>query len=314
MSKLKQENEWLEFSLIIEQDQVEKVTDLLTSIMPAGLVIERVYDGLFPHELEDAIVPVRVYGYLQVDDQTSIIRSTIISALLELPPEISLKEPLFSPLTNQNWATVWQERYQPIPLGKRLIVVPSWLENPQPERLEIKMDPGMAFGSGTHPTTQLSLILLENHMEDTKSSQEMIDIGSGSGILSIAGSKLGVQRVLGVDNDPEVIRIAAANAVQNLVSDQVDFRTGSVEEILSGDYGLTEAPLVVANIIAPILTDLFKRGIADIISPGGTMLLSGILKEQLPDMLELLRNNKLILREQSQEEDWIALRAEKPTN
>jgi ribosomal protein L11 methyltransferase len=191
-------------------------------------------------------------------------------------------------------------------------VVPSWLENPQPDRLEIKMDPGMAFGSGTHPTTQLSLILLENCLAEM-GYQEMIDIGSGSGILSIAGSKLGVQHVLGVDNDPEVIQIATANASQNQVLSKIDFQLGSVEEILEGTFRLTEAPLVVANIIAPVLTSLFEKGMADIISPGGTLLLSGILTEQLPDMLNLLKNKQLVLREQYQEEDWIALRIEKPS-
>ncbi len=313
MANKNQENKWLEFSLIVEQDQVERVSCQLTGIMPSGLVTERIYDRVFPHELDLVMVPVRIYGYLPMDDQIDNLRASIISALLELSPEISLPDPVFRPLKNQSWATAWQERYVPVPLGKRLIVVPTWLENPQPERLEIKMDPGMAFGSGTHPTTQLSLILLESLLAEVL-VQKMIDIGSGSGILSIAGCKLGVKRVLGVDNDPEAVRVSAANVDQNQVTDQVDFQLGSVEDILKGKYELTQAPLVTANIIAPVLSSLFDQGLAEIISPGGTLLLSGILKEQLPGMLDLIKNKLLIVREQSQEKDWIALQVEKPSN
>lgn len=299
--------------MIVEQDQVEKVINQLTGIMPSGLVTERIYDGVFPHELDLVMVPVRIYGYLPINDQTDNLRASIISALLELSPEISLPTPVFKPLKNRSWATAWQERYVPIPLGTRLIIVPTWLENPQPERLEINMDPGMAFGSGTHPTTQLSLILLESLLAEVP-VQKMIDIGSGSGILSITGCKLGVNRVLGVDNDPEAVRVSVANADQNQVINQVDFQLGSVEEILNGKFGLTQAPLVTANIIAPILSRLFDKGLADVISPGGTLLLSGILKEQLPGMLDLLKNKLLIVRKQIQEENWIALRVEKPPN
>ncbi|MFV1948445.1 MAG: 50S ribosomal protein L11 methyltransferase [Anaerolineales bacterium] len=313
MANKNQEKQWLEFSLIVEQDQVEKVINQLTGIMPSGLVTERIYDGVFPHELDLVMVPVRIYGYLPINDQIDNLRASIISALLELSSEMSLPAPVFKPLKNRSWATAWQERYVPIPLGLRLIIVPTWLENPQPERLEINMDPGMAFGSGTHPTTQLSLILLESLLAEVP-VQKMIDIGSGSGILSIAGCKLGVNRVLGVDNDPEAVRVSVANADQNQVINQVDFQLGSVEEILNGKYGLTQAPLVTANIIAPVLSKLFDKGLADVISPGGTLLLSGILKEQLPGMLDLLKNKLLIVRKQIQEENWIALRVEKPPN
>ena len=310
MTKHNQKNEWLEFSLILEQDQVGLVSDRLTGIVSSGLVTERIYGDLFPHELDTVIVPVRLYGYLPIDAKLESARSAIISTLLELSQDLSLPELVFTPLKNQNWATAWQERYEPIPLGERLIIVPSWLENPQPDRLEINMDPGMAFGSGTHPTTQLSLILLEKCLDEIKVRQ-MIDIGSGSGILSIAGCKLGAERVLGVDNDPEVIPVSAANADRNKVSGQVDFQLGSVEEILSGKFGFNQVPLVTANIIAPILTSLFEKGMAEIVSPGGTLLLSGILNEQLPAMLAVITNQQLIVREQSQAEDWIALRVEK---
>jgi ribosomal protein L11 methyltransferase len=126
MENQKQEDQWLEFSLIVEQDQVEKISDLLTGIIPSGLVTERIYGVLFPHELDHVIVPVRIYGYLQVNDQIDNLRSSIIAALLEL----SLPEPVFRPLKNRDWVTAWQERYVPIPLGKRLIVTLIRIKSP----------------------------------------------------------------------------------------------------------------------------------------------------------------------------------------
>ncbi len=310
MTKHNQQNEWLEFSLILDQDQVGTVSDYLSEIVTSGLVAERIYGGIFPDELDTVIVPVRLYGYIPIDDSIDKTRSAIISTLSELSQDLSLPEPVFTPLKNQNWATAWQVRYEPIPLGERLIIVPSWLENPHPERLQINMDPGMAFGSGTHPTTKLSLIMLEQFLDDFTVPQ-MIDIGSGSGILSIAGCMLGAERVLGVDNDPEVIRVSSANADRNKVSDKVDFQLGSVAEISSGKFGFKQAPLVVANIITPILTSLFEIGLSGIVSPGGTLLLSGILEEQLPGMVAVINRHQLRVREQRQEGEWIALRVER---
>jgi ribosomal protein L11 methyltransferase len=308
-----QEKNWIEFSLVVDQDLAEPITNNLAGLIPGGLVVERDYDGVFPHELDTAIVPVRIYGYLPVDPQLDQIRAEIRAALAQLHLDLSIPEPVYEPLKNQNWATAWQIRYQPIPLGKRMIIVPSWLENPLPERLEIKMDPGMAFGSGTHPTTQLSLILLESCL-DTAPVKQMIDVGCGSGILSIAASKLGADQVLGVDNDPEAVLVSAANARLNLVDSSVSFACGSVDEILTGRFKFPQAPLVAANIIAPILTSLFEAGLEKVVSPGGTLVLSGMLEEQLPGMLELLEQNGLAVREKIQEGDWLALRTEKPSS
>jgi len=306
-----QDKHWIEFSLVVDQDLADPITEILAGLIPGGLAAERNYQGIFPHELDKAVVPVRIYGYLPVDPHLDQIRAEITSALADLPSDLSIPEPVFEPLTNQNWATTWQTRYQPIPLGKRIIIVPSWLDNPLPKRLEIKMDPGMAFGSGTHPTTQLSLILLEDCL-DGPPIQQMIDVGCGSGILSIAASKLGVDRVLGVDNDPEAITVSSTNATLNQVSTRVCFAYGSVAEILKGEFEFSQAPLVAANIIAPILISLFEAGLAEIVSPGGILLLSGLLDYQFPEMLTVLKRKGLTVREQIQEEDWMALQVEKP--
>ncbi len=141
------------------------VGNALLGILPAGLASERVFDGVFPHELDQVTGPVRIFGFYP-EEQDLEFRSMIERSLKGLSAKVDLPDPVFSSLVNKNWAAAWQERYQPIPLGKKLIVVPSWLENPDPERIPIYIDPGMAFGSGVHETTQLSMVLLESCLID----------------------------------------------------------------------------------------------------------------------------------------------------
>ena len=127
---------------------------------------------------------------------------------------------MFTPIADQNWMEAWKQHYKPIPIGKRLMIVPAWLDSPEPNRVPIKIDPGMAFGTGTHPTTQLCLELIEKAMGNggwlmenrSPINQEpltVIDVGCGSGILSIAALKLGAKQALGVDIDLESVKTRA---------------------------------------------------------------------------------------------------------
>jgi ribosomal protein L11 methyltransferase len=230
--------------------------------------------------------------------------------LQDLRIKIDLPNPAYSSLENKNWAAAWQERYHPIPLGEKLIVVPSWLENPQPGRIPIFIDPGMAFGSGVHETTQLCLILLEDALSEQPST-EMIDVGCGSGILSIAAAKLGVKQILGVDSEPEAIRVSVENAKKNGVKSSANFASGSVAEILSGKLPLSRASLVVANIIAPILEELFQVGLGELVPVNGRLILSGILQNQMASILNCLEMEGFEVKTRKKEGEWIAVLAEK---
>jgi len=291
---------------VVDQELVDPIITILSEIIPVGLAVERIYGDVFPDELDQIIVPVRIFGYLPADSQLEETRAQIIKALANIRKEFSIPEPVFSYLEEQDWATAWQVRYRPIPLGDRLIVVPSWLENPSPERISISMDPGMAFGSGTHPTTQLSLVLLEKCIS-LNPVEDLMDIGCGSGILSIAAAKLGAARILGVDNDPDAVRVSRMNAEQNGIKEAITFSEGSVTEILQKDFDFSEASLVVANIIAPILIELFENGLGELVSKGGNLILSGILREQLPDMMNLLERQRIFLKENQQQDEWAAV-------
>ena len=311
MNEIKQEPKWLEFSIEVDQDMADMVGNVLIGILPAGLVSERVFEEVFPHELDQVKGPIRIFGFYP-EEEDLIYRERILEALNGLKDKVDLPDPIFSSLENKNWAAAWQERYQPIPVGDKLIVVPSWLENPDLERIPIYIDPGMAFGSGTHETTRLTLAMLEKCLTE-QSHTELIDVGCGSGILSIAAAKLGVDKILGVDSDPEAIRVSRENAKKNNLKKTIAFHTGSVQEILSEIFSLPRATLVVANIIAPILEELFEEGLGDIVSPDGHLVLSGILEDQLPALLNRLEQSDFKVRNTLRQGEWVAVHAEKIT-
>jgi ribosomal protein L11 methyltransferase len=222
-----------------------------------------------------------------------------------------LPAPVYKQIADQNWMEAWKQHYKPIPIGQRLIILPVWLDSPEPERIPIKIDPGMAFGTGTHPTTQLCLQLMEVFFDNQSSivnrKSKIIDIGCGSGILSIAALKLGVTTALGVDIDVESVRNSRENADKNGIGEEFIIGQGSVAEVLAGKFPLKRAPLVVANILAPIIIRLLDAGLADLAEPGGTVILSGIMVEQADAVIEAAQAKGLALSAQEQMGDWVAL-------
>src|SRR5687768_8201061 len=221
-------------------------------------------------------------------------------------PAASYKE-----IADQNWMEAWKQHYNPILIGKSVVIVPAWMEYPEPDRIAIKIDPGMAFGTGTHPTTQLCLELMEEYFEKlsvvNRQLSIVIDVGCGSGILSIAAIKLGAARALGVDIDPGSIVNARENADTNQVGDELILDVGSVQEILDGKFAFNRAPLVVANILAPVIIRLFDAGLTDLIEENGAIVLSGILQEQAQSVIVAGQAKGLKMIERRQMGDWVAL-------
>jgi ribosomal protein L11 methyltransferase len=183
------------------------------------------------------------------------------------------------------------------------------MENPSPERIPIRIDPGMAFGTGTHPTTQLCLEMLEEIIDASaqQSDMQMIDLGCGSGILAVAALKLGAAHALGVDIDQEALQSARKNAQANNVAEQLEFGLGSLNEILQGTYSIHQADLVLANILAPVVVRLLDEGLEKLLISGGEIVLSGILDEQVDEVAEAVTRNGLRLIDRRQIDDWVAL-------
>jgi ribosomal protein L11 methyltransferase len=303
---------WLEVSLTVDGELAEAVADVLARFAPNGVMTEQGVKFLDDEDQGTPTEPIVVRAYLEIDKHIEETRQKLEESLFYLGMIQPLPSPIYRQIADQNWMEAWKQHYKPIPIGERLIILPVWLDSPEPERIPIKIDPGMAFGTGTHPTTQLSLNLIEKKFKTLKVSKtfrvlNVIDIGCGSGILSIAALKLGATTALGVDIDIESVRNSRENADKNGIGAEFIIGQGSVTEVLDGRFPLVQAPLVVANILAPIIIRLFNDGLADLVEPGGTVILSGIMQGQEQKILETAQAQGLVLNEREEMGDWVAL-------
>ena len=297
---------WLEVSMIVDGELAESVADVFARFAPNGVMTEQ---GVKYNDAEDAGTPtgpIAVRAYLEINDQIEETRQKLEEALFYLGMIRPLPAPSYKQIADQNWLEAWKQHYQPILIGKRLLILPAWMDSPEPSRIAIKIDPGMAFGTGTHPTTQLCLELMEKAFV-ARHMSHVIDVGCGSGILSIAALKLGAEKVLGVDIDPESIINSRENADVNEVGAELILSAGSVQEILGGNFAFKQAPLVVANILAPVIVRLFQAGMANLIVENGSIVLSGILFEQEQSVIEAGQAQGLKMIERRQIGDWVAL-------
>jgi ribosomal protein L11 methyltransferase len=296
---------WLEVSLTVNGELAEAVADVLARFAPNGVTTEQAVDFVNDEDEGTPVGPVTVRAYLGVDEQLEERRQKLEESLYFLGMIQPLPVPVFTMIPDENWMEAWKVHYQPIPVGRQLIIVPAWLESPDANRISIKIDPGMAFGTGTHPTTQLCLELLESN---TLKGSRVIDIGCGSGILSIAALKLGADLALGVDTDEASVKASRENAHANGIhADRFEIGQGSVSEVLSGKFKIWDAPLVLANILAPVIIRLFDEGLADLKVAGGAIILSGILADQANRVIASAEDHGLKLMEKRQVGDWVAL-------
>ncbi|HUG34522.1 MAG TPA: 50S ribosomal protein L11 methyltransferase [Anaerolineales bacterium] len=302
---------WLEVSLTVDGELAESVADVFSRFAPNGVMTEQ---GVAYNDAEDPGTPagpITVRAYLEVNDRLEETRQKLEESLFYLGMIRPLPNPAYRQIADQNWMEAWKQHYKPILIGEHLLILPAWMDSPDPNRIAIKIDPGMAFGTGTHPTTQLCLELMERMLDllglKDLTGLHVIDIGCGSGILSIAAIKLGAKQALGVDIDGESIVNSRENAETNRVGKELILGVGSVAEILAGQFPLKSAPLVVANILAPVIVRLFDAGMVDLIEGGGAIILSGILLEQEGSLLEAGQAHGLGMIERRQMGDWVAL-------
>ena len=302
---------WLEVSMTVDGELAEAVADVFARFAYSGVMMEQ---GVKYNDAEDAGTPtgpIIVRAYLEMNEQIEEKRQELEESLFYLGMIQPLPVPTYKQIADQNWMEAWKQHYKPILIGERLVILPAWMDSAEPNRVAIKIDPGMAFGTGTHPTTQLCLELMEEWFNQSKiqnQSKTVIDIGCGSGILSIAALKLGAKQVLGVDIDTESITNSRENATTNRVGDELILGVGSVLEILDGKFAFKKALLVVANILAPVIVRLFDARLADLMDDNGAIILSGILLEQEQSVIAAGQAKGLEMIERKQIGDWVALR------
>ena len=313
--------DWLEVSLTVLPEVEEAVADLLAQFAPEGVSSTPAQVEIIAEAegIARPAGPVTLRAYLPADVTLEAVRARLEAALSQLDPAQVLSFPHYTPISKVNWAEAWKVHYRPFRVGRRLMVVPAWLNPPlAAEDIPLRLDPGMAFGTGTHATTQLCLAAIESHLI---SGSPVLDLGTGSGILAIAAAKLGAGPILALDIDPEAVRVARENIARDRAADkvgansaelQIRVEQGSLAEVLAGQFGSTAYPLVVANILATALVTMFGQGLARTVSPGGLILLSGILDTQAGEVRAAFEAHGLEFVDQEGLEDWVVIIARRP--
>ena len=202
---------------------------------------------------------------------------------------------------DQDWSECWKQYYKPFRAGKHLVVKPSWETwDADPEDRIIELDPGMAFGTGTHETTAMCVEMIEKHY----TGGSVLDVGTGSGILAIAAARLGARSVLGVDIDPMAVKVARENVEKNGLTDVIDIREGDLVKGLDN----VKCDFAVANILADVIA-LLAGPLKKHLAPNAVFVCSGILKEREEDVRRVLSDQGYTLFDRLQKGDWVALAA-----
>lgn len=217
--------------------------------------------------------------------------------------DIGKGQVIINQVNEENWANAWKRYFKPFKVGKRIIVKPTWEEYKRIENdIIVEIDPGMAFGTGSHETTSMCLELLEKYI---KAKDTVIDIGCGTGILGITAAKLGAETVTCIDFDENACKVAADNTLLNKMENKVRVLKGN---LLGGI--MIKADLIIANIIADVIIDLSDKAYR-LINPGGLFISSGIIADRKKDVINQLKSNKYKIKEVMETREWCAIVGEK---
>ncbi|MFT8390477.1 MAG: 50S ribosomal protein L11 methyltransferase [Sporolactobacillus sp.] len=305
---------WSELCIHTTEEAIEPITNILYEAGAAGVAIEDSRDlvrsagaSAETYQLNPDDYPldgVNIKVYLPI---TSFLGETVaeikqaVSNLRNYSFNIGENRWTISERNEEEWATAWKKYYKPVAVGDQFQIVPSWsdYQSKDQTRQTIELDPGMAFGTGTHPTTVLCLEALEQYMI---AGDKVLDVGTGTGVLSIAAAKLGAHCVLGVDLDPVAVHSAQLNVKLNKVQERVTVRQNDLIHSLKPGYDL-----IVGNLLAELVLRLAKEGIASLLAPGGRLIVSGIICDKKERVIEALQEVGLSVIACTEKGDWVCL-------
>ncbi|MBM7697968.1 50S ribosomal protein L11 methyltransferase [Kurthia huakuii] len=310
---------WSELSIHTTEEAVDAISNILHEAGASGVVIEdsqdferqrdQQYGEIYALDREDFPQEgVIVKAYLPV---SSFLAENVkeiklaINNLKKFNINLGANEVSLSEVDEEDWSTAWKQYYHPVKISNRFTIVPTW-ENYEPvesDELMIELDPGMAFGTGTHPTTVMSLQALEKHVQQ---GMYVTDVGTGSGVLAIGASMLGANHVHALDLDPIAVRSAKENIALNKIGGTIDVVEGDLLDTVK-----EPADIVVANILAEIIMT-FTDDAYTVVKPGGLFITSGIIETKKEDVKQSLTNAGFIIDEVMMMEDWVTIVSRKP--
>ncbi len=294
---------WLELSIKSPPEFVEPLSHIFYKYGEGGVSVE--YPAEFnPDEGEVAPVPdfLTIKTYLRFDETLDHRRANIeigvklVAHVCEIEPLVERK------VEEEDWESNWKEYFHPITIGKKLVICPTWRTSDcYPQRSVVMLDPGMAFGTGHHPTTRMCLELLE---EIIQGEEKVLDIGCGSGILSIAAVQLGAEFSRGIEIHENAVDVARENCVSNNVDDKIDIVLGTLDE-----HKFNECyDVAVANISSKVIVDLIQSLVGSI-KVGGALILSGILSESFANIERAVSGVDVRIEDVKRDGDWVAILA-----
>ncbi len=298
---------WTEITVSIPNEYLESASAIANMTVPYGIYIED-YSDLESSAWEIAHIDLIDEDLISKDRENSIIHIYIsecdnaAEALEFLKERLSAEKIPFAvgdtSIDDADWNENWKKYFKPIEIGEKLAVVPSWefYENKE-HRTVLSIDPGAAFGTGTHATTSLCLELLQNYV---KNDTQMLDIGCGSGILALASVLLGGKSAFGVDIDAQSVKTARENAQINSVSDRVSFEVGDLTEVVSGKYDV-----ICANIVADVIIRLLPDS-KQFMTDSGILIVSGIIDIRKDDVLKSVKENGFKILDEKYKDNWCA--------
>ena len=306
---------WTEVTIKTTTEAVEAISNILIEERCGGVMIEDPKDFLFQkkNELDWDYVEEEVFNksgqdgvliktYIPEERNVLEFVETVKARISQLPSfglDTGEGSVTLSNVKESDWANEWKKYYKPTKIGKKIVVKPSWEEYKQEEGdLIIELDPGMAFGTGTHETTSMCIRELENYVDDTKT---VFDIGCGSGILAIAAAKLGAKEVVAGDLDEVAVKVSKENCEINHVSDKVTVKHGSLFEVVD-----SKADVIVANIIADIIKILAKD-VSKFLNEDGVFISSGIILAKIDEVCESLTENGFEIVKVERLGEWSAI-------
>jgi len=293
---------WLQLRLETRPDRVEELENLL---LATGAVAVTLEDNADQPVLEPGVGETPLWGQTRLTGLYPA-DTAMDEVLAAFPaPLLQHANQRVEILEDKDWEREWMQHYRPMPFGRRLWVCPSWMDPPDPAAVNLLLDPGLAFGTGTHPTTALCLGELDGM---SLAGRCVVDYGCGSGILAVAALRLGAASALAVDNDPQALVATRDNAGRNGIP------ADSIEVTLPGGFDPSHwehtADIVIANILAGPLAELSDT-LLGFLKPGGTLLLSGLLANQADDLCKHYAG-RLVLRVAGEKEGWVCLRGTRP--